>query len=556
MNNKLHILLIIFIFGVAAFLRLYQLTNVPPSLYWEEVAVGYDAYSLLKTGKDHHDAVWPIIAIKSFGDWKPTGYFYALLPSLALFGLSDFAVRLPNALAGVLIVIGVAVLARKLHLNGLWALAVAAISPWAIQFSRSMWEANFATSLLVWGVIGVFTAKHQWKLKRKTWILAAVGSALLFVAAGYTYHAARVIAPILCLSSVIFVYRDLVVRQFSATIKISGIILGTCFILYVPLFLKASSPELSHRFQETSIFGDAAIIEMSNALREQSDMTMFSRIIYHRYVLYSQVILENAVSHFSPTYMFLRGDENIRHSTHFAGLFYIFESVFLGLGFIYLWNKNKAASVFLLIWLLVTLFPAALTKAVPHALRTLPSMPVFILYITAGITSFLEIARKKKVANHAVVLLIFAYSISSLQYLRYYFLIYPKVSNDEWQYGYTQMISELNSLERELPEYPVYVSRIEGRPAMYYWFYSKTDPRRVQTASKTAMFDQGEFLTFENKSFYREIPQLSESSIIAAAPEEVSKFESLNPDYQFTPLKTVSNLSDTVVWQLLVAEEK
>src|SRR5215207_2988516 len=100
---------IIAILLVAFFLRLYQVTQLSP--YWEEVALGYDAYSILKTGKDHHGNSWPLVAFESFGDWKPSLYFYAIVPFIQLFGLNTFSVRLPSILSGVAIVGGVGTLA-------------------------------------------------------------------------------------------------------------------------------------------------------------------------------------------------------------------------------------------------------------------------------------------------------------------------------------------------------------------------------------------------------------------------------------------------------------
>lgn len=552
MQHKTKVL-ILAIIVLASFLRLYQLTSVPPSLYWEEVAVGYDAYSLLQTGKDHHGAAWPIVAIKSFGDWKPTGYFYALLPSLALFGLTDFAVRLPNALAGIFTVIGIAVLSKKFGLSPIWSLFVAALSPWALQFSRSMWEANFATTLLVWGIIFAIKTQKVTIHKSKVWLLYAVLSGLLFAMAGYTYHAARFIAPVLCFSSVIFCYLTHAANKRS---KVSlGIILATCAVLFLPLFIKASDPELTHRLQETSIFSDASIVEKSNELREYHNFSLVSRIMYHRYVFFAQKIMENALSHFSFSYLFLTGDENIRHSTKVVGLLYLFECVFLFVGVTTVWQKNKKVSIFLLTWLFITLVPAAITRAVPHALRTVPALPVFILYTTAGITTVISFAKSKKTSTIAITVILCMYFISAYSYLRYYYLVYPLQSATEWQFGYKEMVSKVVALEEQYSNTPVYITRSEGRPAMYYWFYTKTSPNEVQEQARTVAMDQGEFLSFQNKHFFRESPQLKETSIVVAAPEEVGEIETKNDGFSLRKIDSVSSLTGTIVWQLFLAEK-
>src|SRR3989344_995924 len=217
--------------ALAGFLRGYHLTQVPPLLYWEEAALGYDAYAVLQTGSDHHGHPWPLVAFESFGDWKASFYFYFLMPSIALFGLSPMSVRLPALVVGLGIVVGVAVLTKLVisRWSGLhsrevfWLPLVAAwittISPWMIQFSRVAWETYLAAFLCLWGmicalkafevdsVVNKFLAKEQVKqtagdIGIKTgWWLASIVLQLLSM---YTYPANRVIAPLLLIGSVAY----------------------------------------------------------------------------------------------------------------------------------------------------------------------------------------------------------------------------------------------------------------------------------------------------------------------------------------------------------------
>src|SRR3990167_9268964 len=92
------------LFGITilgAFLRLYRLGDIPNGLYQDETAIGYNAYSLLQTGKDEYGRFMPVY-FQSFGDWKLPVYVYATVPSIALFGLTGFAVRFPSAVFGIL----------------------------------------------------------------------------------------------------------------------------------------------------------------------------------------------------------------------------------------------------------------------------------------------------------------------------------------------------------------------------------------------------------------------------------------------------------------------
>src|SRR3989344_4193346 len=96
--------ILILILLLAASLRFLHLADYPAGLNADEAALGYNAYSLLLTGKDEHGHPWPV-NLESFGDFKPAGYAYFLIPFIKVFGLTEFAVRLTSALFGVLAVL-------------------------------------------------------------------------------------------------------------------------------------------------------------------------------------------------------------------------------------------------------------------------------------------------------------------------------------------------------------------------------------------------------------------------------------------------------------------
>src|SRR5689334_25153800 len=95
---KRFILLILVVF-LAAILRFWHLTLVPPALNSDEVAIGYNAYSILKTGKDEYNIPHPL-TFRSFDDYKMPVYVYMVAVSMAVLVFNDFAVRFPSALFG------------------------------------------------------------------------------------------------------------------------------------------------------------------------------------------------------------------------------------------------------------------------------------------------------------------------------------------------------------------------------------------------------------------------------------------------------------------------
>src|SRR5438045_9617274 len=93
-----------FVFGalilivlIASFVRLYQLSAVPPSPFLDEVSNGYNAYSLLKTGNDEYGKHLPLL-MQAYNDFRPTLFVYLMIPFIQFFGLSVFSIRLPDIL--------------------------------------------------------------------------------------------------------------------------------------------------------------------------------------------------------------------------------------------------------------------------------------------------------------------------------------------------------------------------------------------------------------------------------------------------------------------------
>src|SRR3990167_7497178 len=97
---KRFFILFLAILLIAGTLRLFYLGKTPISLEWDEVALGYDAYSIIETGRDQFGKFLPI-TFRSLDDYKPPLYVYMAIPSIFIFGLSEFATRLPAAVFGV-----------------------------------------------------------------------------------------------------------------------------------------------------------------------------------------------------------------------------------------------------------------------------------------------------------------------------------------------------------------------------------------------------------------------------------------------------------------------
>jgi len=237
MNNREKIILVCILF-LAFILRFYKLGQNPPSLTWDETAIGYNAYSILKTGRDEHGRFLPINYFTSFGDYKPPISVYLTIPSVAIFGLNEFSTRFPSAFLGTLTVLITYFLVKKMFnkdsgvtkfislsnkgqslktkrtvlkkesnrlksvisnllnleprtssLEPAIASLLLAISPWHILSSRAGFEANIATFFIVLGAYFFIKA-----IKNKGWLLLL--SAFCFLLSIYTFNTPRLFVPI------------------------------------------------------------------------------------------------------------------------------------------------------------------------------------------------------------------------------------------------------------------------------------------------------------------------------------------------------------------------
>lgn len=533
MKIKKAYLISLALFLLALFLRFYKLDQFPLSLYWEEAALGYDAYSILKTGADFHGQKFPLVAFKSFGDYKPSGYFYTTVISQAFLGLNHLAVRLPSALAGVAIIIFTFLIAQQIFsqhkqkkLIGFLSALLVAFSPWSFQFSRAAFEANLAAAFSAVAIWFLLKARHQPK--------NLLASTLFFALSLYTYHSSRIFIPLLLIGFILFFRRSVKTHwRWWLTSAIIGL------IIVFPLIQNLNQPAIKHRWQETSAFTDLEPIIRLNQLRQDHNNSLISRAIYHRYWWYAGQTLQKLASHFDLNYLFISGDSNRRHSTGESGIFYPLDAVLLFAGLIFIFKSKNKGLKLLPLWWLAALVPASLTKATPHALRTLLAIPAPQIIAASG-GAYLYQKTKAKLKTPLLTIFILIYALFVFRHFYNYFGAYAKNYSHDWQYGYQQLMEFLKDKSSQYET--IYITDKLGRPSIYYFFYNQTDPSLVQLEEVTALKDQAERLSFQNIKF--ELPQATDNlshSLIITTPKTQSKGDIIYSVKDFNQ-KTIFNV--------------
>lgn len=529
---------------LAAALRLYNLSSNPPSLDWDEASLGYNAYSILKTGADEYGNFLPF-SIRSFNDYKPPLYTYLTVPSVAIFGLTEFAVRLPSALAGIIAVIATFYLVLELFKNYKHSLSLAqlsslllAISPWHLQFSRGAFEANLALTLYILSVTfflkWIDCRQNKPKINLSSKIqdprskfqdlqstIHILLSSFTASASLYSYHSARLVVPLMFIF-LAFIYRNNLLKNYKQTI----IALIFAVLLLSPLAYISTKGYTTSRLDATSILGNpdgyGREVERIDRLTEfdQTD-DLVGKFIPYKDLGYAQIILRNYFEHFNFNFLFLSGDGNPRHSASGMGHLYFIELPLLIYGAYKLIDQKQNAAKIIWLWIFVGPLAASITKETPHAIRSLMLLPAFQIITAYGIVTLYQ--KSKDIKNKSIKLLLYSlftitYSLFIITYLNLYHVITPYEHSQGWQYGYRQMVTKVTELESDYDQ--IIISNLYDQPHIYLAFYQKIDPKTYQTFAETAGQSFGKY-TFTNQ--ISDLFKESETkSLFVATPWEIN----------------------------------
>lgn len=471
---KKTILIFLLILMIAALLRFYKLNLIPPSLNWDEISIGYNAYSILKTGRDEWGSFLPI-SFRAYGDYKLPGYVYLDVPFIAIFGLNEIGVRLPSALLGLGTVIFIYFLVRKLTKNKFVALIgmfIAAITPWLLIFSRIALEANLALFLVTGSVFFLFKGIE----KGAYLILSATFMSLAF----FSYNSSRVVIPPFVLIVIFLLFKKL---KEKGRYAITGLtILSLTFFLVIPQALLSDS---SARYRWIKIVDEGAINRI-NELRGSSALPpMLDRLTYNKVTYFVPQAASNYFSHFTPNFLFINGGSNYQYSVPGSGLLlWVCLPLFL-LGLYQSIKERKVAHLVCLGWLLIAPLPGAITRDAPHALRALFMIPPLLIISSFGL-DFLSKFKKPFLQITIWGILLAIILPNFYLFWLNYTIDYPKNYSWSWQYGYKQVVDFVNMQASNYDN--IYITKKYGEPHEFFLFHSKFDPQKYQTDSNLVRY--------------------------------------------------------------------
>lgn len=481
----LHLFLIILL---ALALRLYQIGIVPVSLNRDEVGLGYDAYMLLKTGRDQYNKFLPL-TLRSSDDYKPALYAYLSVPVIGVLGLHEQSTRLTSALTGSLTIFILYFLVIETlknhreftvgreHKIALLAAFILAISPWHIQYSRGAYEVNLALFFLTSGILHLYKSRYS----KTAAILAGIFLGLSLLA----YHSARFIAPILLLQFFFLQRNKLMIGNFARI----AITFAFFLLLVVPNIL---SREQQIRFEVLNIFVTDNMTNrqywQNSSLAIEQDLRtgveLSSRVVHNRRLATLQYIniktlLYNSYLHLSPQFLLIGDASGSRERNHAPshGLMYPWEFLLFIVGSIIFIRSylSRFTSIYFT-WFVAGLFAASLSWDSPNSWRSLIFLPSLVFFSTSGLAWVFDRLERIAVILRKIfyILLTSLFAWTFFIYLHRYFVHLNIETSREWRYGRREAVLLTETLRNSYKK--IIVSTKLDDPHLYFLFYLRYDP--------------------------------------------------------------------------------
>lgn len=475
---------------LALITRFLFLDSTPPSLNWDEVSHGYNAFSLLTSGKDEWGKIMPFI-FKAYGDFKLPVYIYFTSISEFFFGVNSFAVRLPSILAGIgtigityLLVIELLKDDLKFKQSYKWIALFSAllttIEPWTFFLGRPAFEANLALFLFI---LAVYLFIRFIKCLKVRYLIY---STFFFGLTVWTYNSYRIFTPLFLLS-LSLIYKDELIKVYKTNKSLVKKIIIILTVFFIPMFNQLISSSGSARYSKVAILDEGAtnkIIELRGKIVAPDPIP---RLLSNKFTYFSKEFITNYFSHFSTKFLILGGGSNYQFSVPKHGLIYLINFPFMIIGFVYLLRYKSREGYLLLLWVLLGPVASSLTREAPHVLRTITMLPVPMILTAIGLNFSI-----KKVKEKSRLIVIFVYVIMLFlffeNYLMNYFSNYKTDYSQSWQYGYKEVVEYINENTDNYAK--IIFTKKYGEPHEFILFYSKFDSKRFRSDKNLNRFYQ------------------------------------------------------------------
>lgn len=271
----------------------------------------------------------------------------------------------------------------------------------------------------------------------------------VYAIGGYFYFLLIVMSPIVLLVPAVDIIKD---KSINKKYLFSAITVFILILLYA-LLVKNQIFNRQSRGVDLAIWRDVNVTADSNLYRglaRLSTPTIFSfgmdpeklanKLVFNFPISVASEFASNYLSFFSPDFLFLKGDQVLRHSTGMVGNFYLFLLPFIIFGAYKFYTLRTTHSLLITLWILASPLAAAITKdGATYLLRVITLMPFLTYFAALGIVELYELL-KGKFTKISYLLILSIISLYSAYYYFYgYFHVYPALAADSFEYGFKEL---------------------------------------------------------------------------------------------------------------------
>lgn len=517
MNKKITISLLIAISLLSFFLTIINFRiPSPPAFNADEAAFGYNAYSLLKTGRDEYGALLPL-RLKSFGDFKMPLYSYLSVPFIAAMGLNETSARALNAFLSLLLPLVVYLLTKELFKKDSYGIVAAFLTATSLGLhivSRHAHE----------GYLAAFLTTSTFYLLVRLLKKMTIGRTVLFSVSLllmlFSYHPGRLFAGLFFLVACIYAFQQKKVRHFAP--------LFALIVTLIALFSISDIFYKPERLKSLLFFSSSGIQLKVQELKTEGGI----RYLYHPLLVGVRDMTFEHLSYFSPQFLLQNGDSNDRFGFKGMGLITPIEYILFFAGLYFLINKKEEWRHILLFILFLAPLSASLSWATSSLTRSLFLLiPISIIAGYGAVEYFNSL--NKKVLYLFIGFTVLAFSYFALAQWDFYLLHYPKrlITIHAWQSGYSQVFDYIKEHRHTTDRF--YITRDIGMPYIFMLFYLGYPPQQYQQFAELTAPDEygfGQVEKFDKFIFEFKDPSTVEKNSVVIGSR--NNFEGLQKKYQ------------------------
>jgi 4-amino-4-deoxy-L-arabinose transferase-like glycosyltransferase len=477
-TNPILLLLCIFLLGSAV--RFVGLGQNPAGIVDDEAEKGYDAYSLLLTGKDQWGITWPTTSFQGFGDYSLPAITYLIILPVKLLGLTPFAVRFPSALFGSLTVLLVYFLVKELFSKSkdpgvlqvetlaLLSSFFLAISPWHIGMSRIAIEQSVSVFVTTLGLLLLLKGRTK-----DSWI---IGSAVVFALSMFVYRPNVLLVPFL-VGETLFLYK----KAYISSLRVIGIALVCFVVIASPILLSLGGTAFGARANQVNLTNDTGTVDLINEKRGSCEKIFngfVCKMVFNKYSAFGTKFVTNYFYHFSPNLLSIYGTVSQYTILPARGLLYLVDYPLFIISVIVLFSFVTPARLLLMGMLLFSAIPDSFTSD-GHYGRFFISFPVWPILISLGLVSIIHRIKLRWLVLLSVFIV---YCLALGSFIVEYWTFFPYRYSIYSHFGYKELVNSIEN-RKHLYDQTIVSGRVhDSKQYIFYLFYTKYDPAVFQTS--------------------------------------------------------------------------